>query len=132
MLAVQMPAHYLSPLHHLIHEVAGKGAWHEKLKPARRTMNVARPAAYYDILSPLAAHVELWETTYFHKMNDASAILNWIRGTGLRPFLQALTTEDERLSFEAMVLQGIEKLYSPSADGKVLFPFPRLFFVARR
>ena len=65
-------------------------------------------------------------------MDGPEAIVTWIRGTGLRPFLSALPSEEERRRFEAMLLERIAASYPRHGDGKVLFPFRRLFFVAYR
>ena len=84
------------------------------------------------MLAPSAARVDLWVTEYWHRMAGPSAIVSWIRGTGLRPFLAACADDAERAEFERQLLLGVEKAYPPQADGQVLFPFPRLFMVAYR
>ena len=84
------------------------------------------------MLSPLAARVDVWETEYQHVMQNVEAIVEWYKGTGLRPFLEALTTEAEREKFIARYSQKIRSAYPPRPDGKVLFPFRRLFVVAYR
>jgi trans-aconitate 2-methyltransferase len=64
-------------------------------------------------------------------MENSRAILEGVRGTGLRPFLDPLD-ESERAVFEARYLAELERAYPRRADGKVLFPFRRLFIVAYR
>jgi trans-aconitate 2-methyltransferase len=58
--------------------------------------------------------------------------VTWIRGTGLRPFLAACADDAERAEFERQLLSGVGQAYPRQADGKVLFPFRRLFVVAYR
>jgi trans-aconitate 2-methyltransferase len=122
-LAFQMPAHD-SPAHRIMRAMADEIAlrvadWH-----------CHEPAFYYDVLAACARRVDLWETEYVHVMPDAEAIVEWYRGSGLRPFLDALGTDAERERFAGEFLQGVREAYPKRADGRVLFPFRRVFAVA--
>ncbi len=79
-----------------------------------------------------AIRIDGWVTTYQHVLADPEAIIDWIRGTGLRPFLEALPGEEPRDRFVARLLEQVTADYPRRADGKVIFPFRRLFFVAYR
>jgi trans-aconitate 2-methyltransferase len=83
------------------------------------------------LLAPLARHVDIWQTTYEHVMPSAESIVDWVKATGLRPFLAALPEADRTAYLEAYQL-AIDLAYPPQADGKRLFSFPRLFIVAVR
>ena len=131
-LAVQMPAHYNSPLHREILEISRQPEWNDRMEGARGALTNRPPEFYYDLLAPLASHVDLWQTTYYHVLAGPEAVLEWFRGTGLRPFLEALAPADERQRFERMLLERYEVSYPRQPDGSVLFPFRRLFFVAYR
>jgi len=131
-LAVQMPRHIQSPVHQLMLEISERPEWRQRLDSARSAIVVHEPAFYYDLLQPLAARIDLWETEYLHIMDSPAAIVAWIRGTGLRPFLQALADDDERRRFEELLLAGVEQAYPRRVGGRVLFHFRRLFFVAYR
>ncbi len=128
-LAVQMPQSFEEPSHRLMREVRAR------LMPGRRAVNaatpVAGPAFYYDLLAPRATAVDIWRTTYEHVMPDAAAIVEWVKGTGLRPYLDDLT-ESERATYLAAYQAAIELAYPARVDGKRLFSFPRLFIVAVR
>jgi trans-aconitate 2-methyltransferase len=87
-------------------------------------------AFYYDLLAPHAARLDLWETEYIHIMDGAEAIVEWYKGTGMRPFLEALPNDAERTRFSGEYLDAIRRAYPPQPDGKVLFPFRRIFLVA--
>ena len=124
-LATQIPCDINSPPHRLMREIASPGLhvkeWH------------ADPASfYYDLLAPISARVDMWETEYHHVLPNAEAVVDWYKGTGLRPFLEALQTDSERESFLAEYLERIRREYPLRSDGKVLFPFRRLFFIAYR
>ena len=86
---------------------------------------------YFDLLSASAGDFTMWETVYYHRLPSHQAILEWYRGTGLRPYLSCLTKENQRL-FEREVLDGIARAYPVRQNGEVIFRFPRLFFTARR
>jgi trans-aconitate 2-methyltransferase len=85
---------------------------------------------YYDLLTP-QANVDLWRTTYHHRMDDAAAIVQWLRATGLKPYLDPLTPELQA-QFLAEYQRRIDSAYPARADGNRLLAFPRLFIVARR
>ena len=129
-LAVQVPAHYDSPLHREILEVSRDPAWSERMAGARRAMTHHPPEFYYDLLAPKAARLDIWETTYYHVLAGPEAVLDWFRGSGLRPFLEALADGKERKVFETRLAERYDKTYPRRADGRILFPFRRLFFVA--
>ena len=133
-LAVQVPAaaHYESPVHREIRDVSRDPAWRDRLEPARTMFTHAPAAFYYDTLQPLASRIDLWETTYYHVVAGPEALLEWYRGTGLRPFLEALANDEERRDFERQVLDRYIAAYPRQPGGRVLFPFQRLFFVACR
>ena len=128
-LAVQMPQSFEEPSHRLMREVRAR------LLPGRSAVNaatpVAGPAFYYDLLAPRATAVDIWRTTYEHVMPDAAAIVEWVKGTGLRPYLDGLT-ESERTTYLAAYCAEIDVAYPARVDGKRLFSFPRLFIVAVR
>jgi trans-aconitate 2-methyltransferase len=130
-LAVQMPDNLDEPAHRLMREVAAGGPWADKLKGAARTeRHDAR--YYYALLSPLCSRVDVWRTTYYHPLRGgADAVVEWFKGSALRPFLAALD-EGERDTFLARYRDAVALGYPALEDGTVLLPFPRLFIVATR
>jgi len=129
-LAVQLPYHYESPLHRIIQEVSHQSKWSHLMEGPRTALIQHDTSFYYELLSPLCRKVKLWETRYYHLMADAEAILNWISGTGLRPYLEALESDDARAEFKQFVLDGYRQAYPKQTDGKVIFPFCRQFMQA--
>jgi trans-aconitate 2-methyltransferase len=131
-LAAQIPAHYDSPLHREIIEVSHDPRWTSRMEKARTSLTNRPPAFYYDLLAGRAAGIDIWETTYQHVVPGPTAVLEWFRGTGLRPYLEALSTEEERSAFEADLNARYAASYPRRANGCVLFPFRRLFLVVYR
>ena len=114
-------------------EVAASSRWRGRFPSGGvREWHVYDAAFYYDALSPHAARLDIWETEYLHIMPSAGDIVEWYRGTGLRPFLEALSSQEEREQFAGEYLELIRAAYSPRPDGRVIFPFRRLFMVAYR
>lgn len=128
-LALQVPNNFEEPSHRLMRELPGP--WSERTARVRNRARILSPAAYYDLLAPRARSVDLWATTYEHVLPDASAIVEWVKGTGLRPFLEVLN-EDERAAYLSAYTEAIDRAYPARSDGKRLFSFPRLFLVAVR
>ena len=131
-LAAQLPAHHDLPMHHEILEVSRDPAWDERMHKARTALTKEPPSFYYDTLQPLASRLDLWETIYYHEVAGPDALVEWFRGTGMRPFLEVLSDDDERSRFEMMLLKRYIAAYPRRPNGLVLFPFRRLFFVAYR
>jgi trans-aconitate 2-methyltransferase len=129
-LAVQMPDNLVEPTHELMRAVAASGPWADRLRGVARA-SLPPPRNYYDALQPFAARIDIWHSIYNHVLADAAAIVDWVRSTGLRPFLEPLS-ETERQAFLADYGSRIAEAYPPTADGKVLLRFPRLFIVAAR
>jgi len=117
----------------LMRETAAAGPWAAKLADAGEARAERHGAAWYFRLLRLhAPHVDIWRTTYHHALSGgAHAVVEWLKATGLRPFLDPLD-ETEREAFLARYEAAIAEAYPAEADGAVLLPFPRLFFVARR
>ncbi len=128
-LAGQIPVNFNAPVHQHILEVADDPRWRKTTEPAKRSLKAGEPADYYEILSKLSKRVELWVTDYIHQLDGPGEIVHWMRGTGLRPYLNVLDAREQR-EFEAELLARLEKSYPPQTNGKVLYPFRRLFFVA--
>ncbi|MGU3475210.1 trans-aconitate 2-methyltransferase [Methylobacterium sp. 275MFSha3.1] len=133
-LAVQMPDNLAEHTHRLMRAVAADGPWAAAIGDpavAGRLGRMLEPAAYYDLLAPRAAAVDVWRTAYHHRMADAAAIVDWVSATGLRPFLDPLDPE-ERAGFLAAYTRAIDAAYPPRSDGRRLLAFPRVFIVARK
>jgi trans-aconitate 2-methyltransferase len=131
-LAVQMPDNLNEPSHRAMREVASVGPWASALGDAARARaEILTPQTYYDLLASDALGIDIWRTTYHHVLGSASDIVDWVRATGLRPFIDPLS-DTERAAFLVEYERRIADAYPARSDGKRLLAFPRLFVVACR
>lgn len=131
-LALQMPDNLDEPSHRAMRTVAADGPWADRLALTLRTRESLPPlSAYYDMLAEGSAAVDVWRTTYHHPLRTPAEIADWVRATGLRPFLERLTAA-EQPAFLARYEEQIADAYPARADGRRLLAFPRIFVVARR
>ncbi|SFB78023.1 trans-aconitate 2-methyltransferase [Polaromonas sp. OV174] len=131
-LAVQMPDNRQEPTHRLMRALAAQAPWAESIGDADRLRTrLLGLDAYYDLLAPHAAHVDVWHTIYQHPMASAAAIVEWVRGTGLKPFVDRLSPALQA-SYLAEYERRVDEAYPARADGKRLLAFPRMFMVAQR
>jgi trans-aconitate 2-methyltransferase len=129
-LAVQMPHNHEAPSHAAMREAAEEGSWRAQLRNVRSIRPVGAPADYYRILAPIARQIDIWETEYLHVLEGDNPVVEWTKGTGLRPYLDALK-EPERGAFLAAYAERIAALYPKQPDGRTLLPFRRLFILTR-
>jgi trans-aconitate 2-methyltransferase len=130
-LAVQMPRNHAAPSHTALVAAAEAGPWRARLRPLLRPEPTAAPAVYHDLVAPRAAHLEIWETEYLHVLGGENPVVDWVRGSALKPLLDALE-EPDRAALLADYTRRIAAAYPRGPDGRTLFPFRRLFIVAVR
>jgi trans-aconitate 2-methyltransferase len=131
-LAIQMPDNRNEPTHRSMREVAALEPWSGAIGEAAALRTAILPLqAYYDLLAPHAAQVDVWHTVYQHPMASPAAIVEWVSATGLKPFVEPLNAE-LRASYLAEYEKRIAAAYQPRADGKLLLAFPRMFIVAQK
>ncbi len=131
-LGFQVPGNFDQPSHVLLDELRNSARWRDRVGPgtsAARTASVADPATYLSVLSALGLVVDAWETTYLHVLPGDDAVLEWTRGTALRPVLAVLEGA-ERADFLAEYAAVLATAYPRQEFGTVL-PFRRIFVAAR-
>lgn len=131
-LAVQIPTHERSAIHQRMEAMANAPQWRQHMAANRRVLTIEQPSFYYDVLQPLAKRLDMWETIYYHVLESSDAIVEWFRSTGLRPYLEALESDEQREAFLTELRAGVALDYPQQRDGRVLLPFKRLFMVAYR
>jgi trans-aconitate 2-methyltransferase len=131
-LAVQMPDNRQEPTHRAMRELASQSPWNAAIgDPEKVRTELLTIGGYYDLLANEAAQVDVWHTIYQHVMASPAAIVEWVSGTGLRPYVDPLPA-DLRESYLAAYGRCIARDYPRRADGKYLLAFPRMFIVARK
>ncbi len=129
-LAVQVPANCESPSHTLLQETVATGPWSEKLRGKLRHDIVLPIAGYVAAAHALGLGIDAWETVYQHVLPGKDAVLEWVKGTALRPAIKALE-DPERSAFIDAYAARLRTAYPETSSGTV-FAFRRLFFVARK
>src|SRR5579875_415446 len=130
-LAFQVPGNFAAPSHALMRSLASSPRWADALAGVLRIADpVASPDEYAALLLDAGLVVDVWETTYLHVLPGDDPVLEWLRGTGLRPVLAALSA-DEGAAFEAEFAVLLRGAYPATAHG-TLFPFRRIFAVGHR
>ncbi|MEU0334196.1 trans-aconitate 2-methyltransferase [Streptomyces sp. NPDC006193] len=130
-LAFQVPDNLDAPLHVLMRELAATPRWRSRLAGVlRRTDSVHTPGAYLDRLARLGCATDVWRTTYLHVLPGEDPVLDWVKGTGLRPALTALADDPEARDAFLTAYRDLLREAYPSAPYGTVLPFRRLFAVA--
>jgi trans-aconitate 2-methyltransferase len=114
-LAVQMPDNTREPSHLALKELS-RG-------------HLPDPETYYDMLRPVCSRIDIWHTVYNHVLDGPEAIVEWFKGSALRPILKTLSSAQAE-EFLKDYTAEIASHYARRFDGRVLLRFPRLFLVA--
>ena len=129
-LAVQVPRNFDEPCHTLIRTVAAGKSWEHKFEGVRDWWHVLAPKDYFDALEGHADGIDIWETRYVQVLTGEDAVFRWMSGTGVRPFAAALD-KAERAEFLEIYREALARAYPMRDSGVTLYPFRRLFIVAR-
>ncbi len=129
-LAVQMPSMHDAPFRALQNEVARQGPWSRYLDDAGYARGLLPIEAYYDVIRPRVASLDIWQTTYLHVLAGEDAVTEWAAGSSLRPFLDRLPPE-QASAYRAAYSAALRPHYPRRPDGTTLLPFKRFFVVAR-
>ena len=127
-LAIQIPMQREHPVHMIINELVNTTKWSKRLTP--RQYNNLTTEEYFDVLSNISNDFEIWETTYCHRMPSYESIIEWYKGTGLRPYLEQLSESDSK-EFVVDIYSELKHRYKAQRNGEILFRFPRLFFMIK-
>jgi trans-aconitate 2-methyltransferase len=131
-LALQIPSNWQEPNRALMRMVAVDGPWAKKLLPIAKTRPTTEAfESYYAMLRQFCRSVDIWQTTYVHSLDGVNSIVEWMKATGLGPFLHPLD-EGERRDFLEAYTAALAQAYPIQPDGTVLLRFPRLFILARK
>jgi trans-aconitate 2-methyltransferase len=126
--ALQVPGNFGAPSHTLVAELLATPRWAGAAVPESAV--ATEPAEYAVLLAGAGAEVDVWETTYLHRLTGADPVLDWIGSTALRPVRDALD-DAAYAAFRAELAPRLRAAYPAQPDGTTWFPFRRIFAVAR-
>lgn len=128
-LAVQVPLVQEAPFYKILDRLKKKDEW-KKLRDIRNFHNLS-PDETYNILCGVSTDIQMWETVYYHLVSSYDDIIEWYKGTGLRPYLDMLN-EDEKDKFVYELKNESATQIPVNSDGKIILKMPRLFFIATK
>ncbi len=131
-LAIQMPMAHETRHHTLMRAVAAEGPWAASLAGVETIAPLLAPEACYEVLAGACDAIDVWATTYLHALTGPDAVLEWMKGTALRPYLAALDDPAMRTAYLSALGARLCAAFPTRPDGVTLLPFPRFFLVARR
>ncbi|MFL6163621.1 MAG: methyltransferase domain-containing protein [Jatrophihabitantaceae bacterium] len=130
-LAFQVPDNFAAPSHALMRELADSATWSAKLAGVLRHADAVHPARdYLFLLKAAGMQVTAWQTNYLHLLPGDDPVLEWVRGTGLRPVLAALS-EADAAAFQRSYAERLRAAY-PRTESGTVFPFLRTFVVGHK
>jgi trans-aconitate 2-methyltransferase len=129
-LAFQLPGNFDQPSHAIVREMAACPKWRDALRNAELNRQGGDPQEYAALLARPGYEVNAWETSYVHILQGENPVLEWTRGTTLRPVLSALDG-DQAGAFLDEYAERLRQVYDPGPFG-TMFPFRRVFTVLHR
>jgi trans-aconitate 2-methyltransferase len=128
--ASQIPMFKTMELNKAIESVAARRRWRTATRGCAELFTYQGPDFYYRTLVGLSYKIDLWTTTYYHVLESLQALVDFCRSTGLKPYIERLASDADRVDFETELVTELSSRYAIQSDGKLLFPFERQFFVA--
>jgi trans-aconitate 2-methyltransferase len=131
-LAIQIPANHDSPLYKIIVRTSQNRKWSALTAGSEQVKTYHNVEYYYNTLISLTQEIAIWQTTYYHILKSHQELIDWYRSTAMKPVLERLQTDKNRAEFEEEVLNESKKYYPLQRDGRIIYPFKRLFFTAHK
>jgi trans-aconitate 2-methyltransferase len=128
-LAFQVPANFDQAVHVRLGELAASERWRSALADVALNRQGGDLRRYADRLLQAGCRVDAWESTYLHVLPGEDPVLEWARGTALRPVL-AVLDPPEAAAFCAEYGALMRQAY-PAAPYGTILPFRRVFVVAQ-
>lgn len=129
-LAVQIPMNADEPIFRIMDSMVKEDRWgiDSEIVETNRTL---LPEEYFDVLASLTEKFNIWETVYYHKMPSVDSMVEWIKGTRLRPYINVME-EEKAEALLTSIRKEAEKVYSVQENGEIIFRFHRFFFTAEK
>ena len=131
-LAVQVPYTNGLPTQSELVKLISCEKWKNYYTDFMEGYTIYSPDFYFDTLSRLTKDIDIWETKYIYIMNSHADIVKFYSGSALRDYLDRLKNETQTADFLSDYENALKPVYAARPDGRVLFPFTRIFFIARK
>ncbi len=131
LLAFQVPNNYSSAAYGIVREAVAEMEQAEELLSVVPPTRVMAPAAYHRLLADRADYLDVWETEYLQPLSGEDPVLDWLKGSTLVPVREILE-KDQWEGLKKRLRWALDQAYPREVDGTVLFPFKRIFVIARR
>lgn len=128
-IAIQVPQRQSSQLHNALYETASEPEFSQYTQEARTVLNYQTGEYYYNLFFDKVKELYIWETIYYHILETHDDLINWSKSTAMRPFLEQLPNEEVSNEFLKRIKTRCLKEYKKQSDGRILFPFKRLFIM---
>jgi trans-aconitate 2-methyltransferase len=131
-IGVQMPGAFDAPSHAAVRALARRQPYAKPLRDLvlREGTVVDAPVRYAELLLDAGCSADVWETTYLHQLTGEHPVLDWISGTALLPVREHLDDPTWQ-RFRQELIPLLAGAYPARPDGTTLFPFRRVFVVAK-
>lgn len=130
-LAFQVPGNFAAPSHTIVDELCASARWRGLLGGEQLEHPASHDGAeYLEALLALGTLPRTWETTYCQLLQGEHAVLEWMKGTRLRPILTALAGDERRRAEFLGELGALLDAAYPAGPRGTVLPFRRVFAVA--
>ncbi len=131
-LAIQMPNNFKEPTHTTAFEIINENIeWRKRLLPYLNHEPVHDFNFYYDVFCKSCSSINAWETTYYHILSGHNPVVEWIKGSFLKPLLDQMS-DDEKIIFLEKISNKLLEHYPQQSDGKTILQFKRIFLIGRK
>ncbi|MDR3314536.1 MAG: methyltransferase domain-containing protein [Oscillospiraceae bacterium] len=131
-LAVQVPCVKDMPIHTELQNLIAEPKWKSHFAALSSAHSVHSAEYYYGVLCGLTSNVALWVTAYYHVMPSHHSLIEWYSGSALRPYFDCFAEERLKADFLQDYENRLKNCYPLQSDGKILFPFKRIFFILKK
>lgn len=126
-LVIQLPSNHFHPTQTIVKDIAGARPFKEALNGWTRNSPVLSISEYADALHRVGGNdTVIFEKIYPHELDDIEAIVDWMRGSVLIPYVDRLPIG----LHESFIRLYRERLLEKWPKGPVFFPYRRILFAA--
>ncbi len=128
-LAVQVPSNHGHLTHQLILELANEEPFASALGGWRRRSPVLAIDEYATLLHQAGAtNIVVFEKVYAHHLESPDALVEWVRGTALVPYLERMDAATQ----ETFLHEYRRRIHGRVPTGPTFYPFRRALLAATR